>query len=107
MAKMNIDPVMTFQDGSRLLISTKYIGDANFKCELYVSTRCDDNVSTQCDEKKLELRMVSPYSIEASTCREAQEKAYFHAVRLYPQASVDMKKPPYLIWQGPAIPIDR
>jgi hypothetical protein len=51
--------------------------------------------------------MVSPYSIEATTCREAQEKAYFHAVRLYPHASVDMKKPPYLIWQGPAIPIDR
>lgn len=99
MAKMNIDPVMTFQDGSRLLVSTKYIGDANFKCELYVSTHCDEN--------KLELRMVSPYSIEATTCREAQEKAYFHAVRLYPQASVDMKKPPYLIWQGPTIPIDR
>ena len=99
MAKMNIDPVMTFQDGSRLLVSTKYIGDANFKCELYVSTQCDEN--------KLELRIVSPYSIEATTCREAQEKAYVHAVRLYPHASVDMKKPPYLIWQGPAIPIDR
>jgi hypothetical protein len=99
MAKMNIDPVITFQDGSRLLVSTQYIGDANFKCELYVSTQCDEN--------KLELRIVSPYSMEATTCREAQEKAYVHAVRLYPHASVGMKKPPYLIWQGPAIANDR
>lgn len=99
MAKLNIDPVMTFQDGSFLLVSTKYIGDANFKCDLYVSTQCDEN--------KLELRIVSPYSIEAATCREAQEKAYFHALRLYPTATVGMKKPPYLIWQGPAISVER
>jgi hypothetical protein len=101
MAKMNIDPVMTFQDGSRLLVSTKYIGDANFRCELYVST------TLNCDENTLDLRMVSPYSIEAGTCREAQEKAYSHALRLYPNATGGMKKPPYLIWQGPAIPVER
>jgi hypothetical protein len=99
MAKMNIDPMMTFQDGSFLLISTKYIGDANFKCELYVSTQCDEN--------KVDLRMVSPYSIEAATCREAQEKAYSHALRLYPNATCGIKKPPYLIWQGPAVSIER
>jgi hypothetical protein len=99
MANMNIDPMMIFQDGSRLLVSTKYIGDANFKCDLYVSTQCNEN--------KLELRIVSPYSIEATTCREAQEKAYFHALRLYPNAANGMKKPPYLIWQGPAIAIER
>lgn len=100
MAKLNIDPVLTFQDGSRLLVSTKYIGDANFKCELYVS-------AYHCDENTLELRIVSPYAIEAATCREAQEKAYSHALRLYPNATVDMKKPPYLIWQGPAISLER
>ena len=101
MAKLNIDPVMTFQDGSRLLVSTKYIEDANFRCELYVST------TLNCDENSLDLRMVSPYSIEAGTCREAQEKAYAHALRLYPNATGVMKKPPYLIWQGPAIPVER
>ena len=99
MAKLNIDPMMTFQDGSFLLISTKYIGDANFKCELYVSTQYDEN--------KMDVRMVTPYSIEAATCREAQEKAYAHALRLYPNATMGMKRPPYLIWHGPAVSMER
>jgi hypothetical protein len=100
MAPMNIEPMTTFRDGSLLLLSTQYVGDANFRCELYVSTT---GYKEQAD-----LRMVSGYSVEASTCREAQERAYVYAVRLYPDAASQMKKPPYLIWHGPTpVEIDR
>ncbi|MGH7230963.1 MAG: hypothetical protein ACREJU_06325 [Nitrospiraceae bacterium] len=90
---MNVDPMTTFQDGSRLILSTQYVGEANFRCELYVSTGCN--------REQMELRLVSGYAFEAATCREAQEQAYVYALRLYPDSVTHMKKPPYLIWNGP------
>ena len=72
MAKLNVEPITAFPDGSVLVVSTQYAGDTNFRCQLYVST--------QGDEDKLNLRMVSAYSMEASTCREAQEQAYVYAM---------------------------
>jgi hypothetical protein len=44
---------------------------------------------------------VCAYHFEAPTCFLAQEQAYIYAMRVYPQAGNDMKKPPYLIWSGP------
>ena len=101
MAKMNVEPMATFQDGSRLILSTQYVGEASFRCELYVSSGCD--------REQMDLRQVAGYAIEAPTCREAQERAYVHALRLYPDAAIRMKKPPYLIWNGPtpAVEIDK
>ncbi|HJU05857.1 MAG TPA: hypothetical protein VJ692_11970 [Nitrospiraceae bacterium] len=93
MAKMNVDPMTTFQDGSRLLLSTQYVGEANFKCELYVSAGLG--------REEADLRLVSGYAFEAATCREAQEQAYVYAMRLYPNLATHIRKPPYLIWSGP------
>lgn len=97
MAKTNVEPMTAFPDGSVLLVSTKYIGDARFRCELYVST--------QGNEEMLKLRVVSA-CVEAPTCIEAQEKAYAYALRLYPDVGGGMKKPPYLIWPGPFIHVE-
>jgi hypothetical protein len=94
MAHMNIEPMTTFSDGSALLVSTRYVGDANFRCELYVSS--GGRVA-----EASALRSACAYHFEAPTCFLAQEQAYIYAMRVYPQAGNDMKKPPYLIWSGP------
>ena len=94
MAHMNVEPMTTFSDGSTLLVSTRYIGDANFRCELYVSS-----VERHPDQSILQLACA--YRFEAPTCFLAQEQAYTYAMRMYPQAGGGMKKPPYLIWSGP------
>ncbi|MEK6526544.1 MAG: hypothetical protein AABZ22_06705 [Nitrospirota bacterium] len=95
MGKLNVDPLATFPDGSQLLVSTQYSREGSFTCELYVSSPGE--------EGSIGLRVVSNHC-EASTCLEAQEIAYSQAQRLYPGTADGMKKPPYLIWQGP-IPI--
>lgn len=93
MAKLNVDPLTTFSDGSQLLISTQWSKEGTFTCGLYVaSTR---------DEERLDFRMVTDH-LAAATCLEAQQLAYGYAQRLYPGTAVGMKKPPYLVWQGPA-----
>ena len=92
-AYMNVEAMTTFSDGSTLLVSTRYIGDANFRCELYVSAP-----GQQTGQR---LQSVCAYSFEAPTCLLAQEQAYLYAMRLYPHAGNDIKKPPYLIWSGP------
>lgn len=97
MSRMNVEPMTTFLDGSQLLVSTQYTGEGGFTCELYVSASAPS-------DKKLDLRVVSDH-LEAPTCREAQEIAYSHAMRLYPDTASGMKKPPYLIWPGPNIPL--
>jgi len=94
MAHMNVAPMTTFSDGSTLLVSTRYMGDTNFRCELYVSS-----VGRQADQSTLQLACA--YRFEAPTCFLAQEQAYTYAMRMYPQAGGQMKKPPYLIWSGP------
>jgi hypothetical protein len=97
MAHMNVEPMTTFSDGSTLLVSTRYIGDANFRCELYVSS-----VGQHTDQStQSTLHLACAYRFEAPTCFLAQEQAYTYAMRMYPQAGGEMKKPPYLIWSGP------
>ncbi|MEE9148388.1 MAG: hypothetical protein V3U27_13415 [Candidatus Tectomicrobia bacterium] len=93
MGTMNVDPVATLADGSRLLVSTQYSKERSFTCELYLA-------SPGC-EGRPDLRSVSDH-LEASTCLRAQEIAYGYAQRLYPGIADGMKKPPYLIWQGPS-----
>lgn len=92
MAKLNVDPITTFPDGSQLLISTQYSKERSFSCGLYVA-------STN-EEERLDIRMVTD-DLVASTCLEAQQLAYGYAQRLYPGTAEGMKKPPYLVWQGP------
>jgi len=92
MGKMNADPLATFSDGSQLLVSTQYSRQGHFTCELYVSS---PGV-----EGNVDLRVISNHC-DASTCLQAQEIAYSYAQRLYPGTADGMKKPPYLIWQGP------
>jgi hypothetical protein len=91
---MNVEPITTFSDGSTLLVSTRYIGDANFRCELFVSLP-----GRRAEQRT--LQSVCAYHFEAPTCVLAQEQAYIYAMRLYPKAGDGMKKPPYLIWSGP------
>ncbi len=92
MGKLNVEPITTFPDGSRLLVSTQYSKEGGFSCELYVAGPGD--------EGRLDLRAVS-HHFEASTCFQAQESAYGYAQHLYPNTADGMKKPPYLIWQAP------
>ena len=94
MGKMNADPLTTFSDGSQLLVSTQYSRQGHFTCELYVSSPGVDV------EGNVDLRVISNHC-DGSTCLQAQEIAYSYAQRLYPGTADGMKKPPYLIWQGP------
>lgn len=93
---ITLDPLTTFSDGSQLVVSTQYAGEGRFSCELYQSVRRGRD--------KLDLRAVSD-RLEGATCGEAQDIAYSYATRLYPNTPSGMKKPPYLIWPGPNIPI--
>jgi hypothetical protein len=92
MSRLNMDPLITFQDGSHLVISTQCSKEGNFSCALYtVLLSADDGAA---------FRIVSTH-LEAETCMGAQAYAYEHAAQLYPRTSHMMKKPPYLIWHGP------
>jgi hypothetical protein len=95
MTKMNVEPMTTFADGSQLLLSTQYSGEASFTCELYIFTPSAAGT--------VDLQVVSNH-LEATTCRQVQEIAYSYAMRLYPSTAIAMKKPPYLIWPGPNPP---
>lgn len=92
MARMNVDPLVTFADGSHLLVSTQSSQDGTFACELYVAQ--PDHAD------RLDLRTVSSQCV-GGTCLAAQEGAYRSATRLYPERALTIKKPPYLIWHGP------
>lgn len=84
--------ILTLPDGSQLLVSTQYFGESEFACELYLlRSRCRGFSDLQAVSKVL----------NAKTCREAQEKAYSCARRLYPKTVRKIKAPPYLIWPGP------
>jgi hypothetical protein len=92
MSRLNLDPLITFPDGSHLVISTQCSKEGDFSCALYTAVIAPDNSAI--------FHMLSN-QLQASTCFGAQEYAYGHAVQLYPRAVDQMKKPPYLIWQGP------
>lgn len=92
MGRTNLDPIMTFQDGSHLLISTASIPGGSFVCTLYQATMTVDDRGA--------FRLISSPQ-EAATCMMAQRDAYHHAQQLYPRLAEAMKEPPYLIWSGP------
>jgi len=92
MARMNLDRLMTFPDGSHLVVSTQCSKAGDFSCALYAATLTLDDAA--------HFRMISNH-LEASTCLAAQEHAYSHAVQLFPRSADALKKPPYLIWRGP------
>ncbi len=92
MSRTNLDPLMTFPDGSHLVISTRCSRSGDFSCTLYNAVVEKDDCAV--------FQMISNH-IAAATCLSAQEYAYGYALRLYPGAAGTMKKPPYLIWAGP------
>lgn len=94
MSRLNLDSLMTFPDGSHLVISTQHSAGGDFFCVLYSAIiGTDDRMAFQ----------VISHDFAASTCISAQESAYGYALRLYPGAATIIKKPPYLIWQGPRL----
>lgn len=92
MSRINLDPLLTFPDGSHLVISTQCSVPGDFSCALYSAV-------VEKDDRAV-FRVISNH-FAASTCLRAQEYAYSHALRLYPSSAETMKKPPYLIWSGP------
>ena len=92
MSRLNLEPVMTFSDGSYLAISTECSREGEFTCSVYSVAETDDHLA---------FRSISRHALFSSSCFTAQEQAYHYAVRLYPDAAQSMKKPPYLIWHGP------
>jgi hypothetical protein len=93
MARINLDPLTTFPDGTQLVISTQSSKEGGFICELYVARHGL--------EGHMDLRVVSNH-LEGSTCLKAQSVAFSYAQRLYPDLPLGMKEPPYLIWHGPS-----
>jgi hypothetical protein len=93
MSRTNLDPIMTYPDGSQLLISTACSKEGSFSCALYMATIAEDDQGA--------FRVVSNHHLAAATCLVAQEDAYSYAQRLYPRSADTMKKPLYLIWPGP------
>ena len=92
MSRINLDLLMTFPDGSHLVISTQCSKEGDFSCALYTAFLAEDD--------RAAFRMLSNH-LSASTCLGAQEHAYGYALQMYPRAAELMKKPPYLIWPGP------
>ena len=92
MSRTNLDPLITFPDGSHLVVSTKRSNEGDFSCALYTAVIAADDSAA--------FRIISSH-LQASTCLGAQENAYGHARQLYPGAVGRVKKPPYLIWHGP------
>ena len=92
MSRINLDPLMTFPDGSHLVISTQCSRDGEFSCALYSAVVEEDD--------RAAFQVISNH-LAAATCLSAQEHAYRYALRLYPSAGEMIKKPPYLIWSGP------
>jgi hypothetical protein len=88
MTRLNLDPLMTFTDGSQLVVSTHCTKEGEFSCALY-------SVVTAKDDRAV-FRIVSGH-LASPTCLDAQEYAYEQAVQLFPHAAMFMKKPPYLI----------
>lgn len=98
MGRMNVDPIITFADGAQLLVSTQYVGEGRFTCELYLSN------PNPTGKDGRDLRVVSD-RLEAPTCRQAQDIACCQARRLYPNNAPTIKDPPYLVWPGPHLPV--
>ncbi|MDI3463909.1 MAG: hypothetical protein OJF50_002730 [Nitrospira sp.] len=94
MSRLNLDPLMTFPDGSHLVIGTQRSVGREFSCILYNALIGNDD--------RIAFQALS-HDFAASTCMSAQESAYGYARLLYPGAVTIMKKPPYLVWHGPHV----
>jgi hypothetical protein len=92
MSRLNLQPLMTFSDGSYLAISTECSKEGHFSCSVYTVLEEGDRTA---------FRNIASHFLSAPTCLNAQEQAYSYTLRLYPSAAERMKKPPYLIWHGP------
>ena len=92
MARLNLDPLIKFSDGSQLVVSTLPSGEGFFTCELFIARLTYDGRS--------EFDSVSGH-MQRTSSMEAQDLAYCSAQRLYPHITDGIKKPPYLIWSGP------
>ena len=92
MSRLNLEPLMTFSDGSYLAISTECSRDGDFSCSVYTVLETGSHTN---------FRNIASHLLSGSTCLTAQEQAYSYALRLYPDAGAAMKRPPYLIWHGP------
>lgn len=91
MGRTNLDLLLTFPDGSHLVVSTQGSRDGEFSCALYTAKiGADDHADFQTISNHL----------SAPTCQRAQAHAYDYAIRHFPHAEA-LKKPPYLIWAGP------
>lgn len=73
MSRINVDPLLTFQDGSHLVIRTERSKDGQFSCALYPAIISPGD--------RASCRSIITH-LEASTCLLAQEHAYDHAIRL-------------------------
>jgi hypothetical protein len=94
---LNMEPLTTFSDGSQLVLSTQYAGEASFRCDLYISI----------SHVNLNNLQPVPAYIEGTTCLQAQERAYRYAMNLFPECASKMKKPPYLVWRGPMVRLEQ
>lgn len=92
MSRTNLDLLMTFPDGSHLVISTQCSRDGEFSCVLYTATLGQDDQAS--------FEVISNH-LSAATSLSAQAHAYDYALRHFPLADRLLKKPPYLIWSGP------
>lgn len=92
MARLNMDPLLVFPDGSQLVVSTTFSGEGYFTCELFLLRFRFDGQG--------EFDSVSGH-MQRSSSMDAQGFAYEVAQRLYPEMKNGIKKPPYLIWSGP------
>lgn len=92
MSRLNLQPLMTFSDGSYLAISTECSKEGHFSCSVYTVLE---------EGERTAFRNIASHFLSGSTCLTAQEQAYSYTLRLYPSAVEFMKKPPYLIWHGP------
>lgn len=78
MSRINLDPLMTFPDGSHLVVSTQCSKAGDFSCALYNAVVAEDD--------RVAFQIVSSH-LDAATCLGAQEHAYNHAVRLFQRAA--------------------
>ncbi len=75
-------------------MSTQREGNHAFRCSIVESDSQEGDL--------LDCRIISD-GFEGGTCLEAQTDAYQYAKRMYPTFAEQMKKPPYLIWNGPSL----
>lgn len=92
MSGPTLHPLMTFADGSQLVISTQCSKEGEFSCALYTAVLSADRCAT--------YQLISQH-LSSATCLGAQAHAYDYALRLFPRAAELLKRPPYLIWRGP------